>query len=69
MSLVPIWIKWPLAFLATSDVNSPPLSPKPESWDVHVYQTPGQYQMVDRVILSLTLCGNHRLVPRELFHL
>ncbi|KAI0037105.1 arabinofuranosidase [Vararia minispora EC-137] len=29
-----------LRFLATSSFNSPALSPKPQSWDIHVYQTP-----------------------------
>ncbi|KAF5360002.1 hypothetical protein D9758_007637 [Tetrapyrgos nigripes] len=29
-----------LRFLATSDLNSPVLSPQPQEWDLHVYQTP-----------------------------
>ncbi|THU91945.1 arabinofuranosidase [Dendrothele bispora CBS 962.96] len=29
-----------LRFLATSNVNSPRLTPQPQEWDLHVYQTP-----------------------------
>ncbi|EIM87070.1 glycoside hydrolase family 51 protein [Stereum hirsutum FP-91666 SS1] len=32
-----------LRFLATSTVNSPALTPKPQEWDVHVYQTPSWF--------------------------
>lgn len=31
-----------IGFLATSTVNSPALTPKPQEWDVHVYQTPSK---------------------------
>jgi len=33
-----------ITFLATSNVDSPALSPDPESWDVHVYQTPDWFR-------------------------
>ncbi|KAI0341480.1 glycoside hydrolase family 51 protein [Trametopsis cervina] len=32
-----------LTFIATSLVNDPVLTPKPQAWDVHVYQTPGWF--------------------------
>ncbi|KAI0826446.1 glycoside hydrolase family 51 protein [Irpex lacteus] len=32
-----------LTFIATSDVGSPVLTPKPEAYDVHVYQTPSWF--------------------------
>jgi len=33
-----------ITFLATSDTFAPPLDPNPQSWDIHVYQTPDWFR-------------------------
>lgn len=52
-----------LDFIATTDVNSPVLTPKPTEYDVHVYQTPSMHAVQIRCvdILRTNQLGSRRI--------
>ncbi|KIK69678.1 glycoside hydrolase family 51 protein [Collybiopsis luxurians FD-317 M1] len=48
-----------LLFLATSDFDSPVLSPTPQEWDIHVYQTPTWFAQNSQFYDSFARDGTH----------